>query len=142
MILELKRGFQSLTFKIQNMNHSLGDLVTGLEGRSHVPGAGLSSGIGSSGSGEVRLPGAKTGLDRPRTLPGFSSPRSTAEICRSKYLCYVCTPDTPTSAHSILPLGLSSSPKKGTRSSSHLCPFLNLLGSQRRLKIKTKSQNP
>lgn len=73
MILELKRGFQSLTFKIQNMNHSLEDLVTGLEGRSHVPGAGLSSGIDSSGSGEVRLPGAKTGLDHELFL-GFLAP--------------------------------------------------------------------
>lgn len=54
MILELKRCFQSLAFKVQNMNHSLGDLVTGLEGRSHVPGAGLSRGIGGDGNGEVR----------------------------------------------------------------------------------------
>lgn len=33
VILELKEGFQPLAFKVQNMNHSLGDLVTGLEGR-------------------------------------------------------------------------------------------------------------
>lgn len=31
VILELK-GFQPLAFKMQTMNHSLGDLVTGLEG--------------------------------------------------------------------------------------------------------------
>lgn len=30
MVLELKSGFQSLAFKVQIMNHSLGDLVTGL----------------------------------------------------------------------------------------------------------------
>lgn len=123
MILELKRVFQSLAFKVQNMNHSLGDLVTGLEGRSHVPGAGLSIGIGGCGSGEVRSPGAKAGLDIPRSFSGFSSSRPTAEICTPKYLCCVCIPDTPISVHSILPLGLSRSPEKDTRFSSLYVPF-------------------
>lgn len=75
MVLELKSGFQSLAFKVQIMNHSLGDLVTGLEGRSHVPGAGLSRRIGGCGSREVRLPGAKADLDIYHNLfLGFLAP--------------------------------------------------------------------
>lgn len=34
--VELKRGFQTSPVKALNMNHSFGDLVSGLEGWSHI----------------------------------------------------------------------------------------------------------
>lgn len=141
MILELKRGCQALAFKVQGMNHSLGDLVTGLEGRSHVPGAGLSRGRGKDRKGEVWLPAPRLPYI-PASFPGLSSPRSTAEICTPKYLYYVCIPDTPTRPlHSApRPVMLSGKGQEVqfpfTSSSQPL-----LLGCQRRWKMKTKCTN-
>jgi hypothetical protein len=36
VVVELKRRFQPSALKALNMNHSFGDLVSGLEGWSHI----------------------------------------------------------------------------------------------------------